>query len=153
HEIATSRNVEPETGTVALSIAAGRSIKSAAAEAECGERTAHAWLDDPRYRSLISELRHRMLDEAVGSLVEATNEAVSTLKNLLDDDHVNVRLRAALGIIAAVVRLREHVELERRITALEAQDESEIEAEEIGEAEGDDEHDDDGGPAKPAMVA
>jgi hypothetical protein len=142
----------PKQERVALSIAAGRSIK-AAAEAECGERTAHAWLDDPRYRSLISEFRHRMLDEALGSLVEATNEAVSTLKHLLDDDHVNVRLRAALGIIAAVVRLREHVELERRISFLEAQDESEIEVEATGEAEGDDEHDDYGGPTKPAMVA
>jgi hypothetical protein len=138
---------------VALLIAAGRSIKAAAAEAKVGERTAHAWLKDPRYRSFISELRHRMLDEAVGALTEATNKAVSTLRDLLADDHRNVRLRAALGIIAAVVRLREHVELERRLAVLEAQDESEIEAEETGEGEGDDEQDDYRGTAKPAMVA
>jgi hypothetical protein len=125
----------PKRERVALLIAAGRSIKAAAAEARCGERTAHAWLEEPHYRSFISELRHRMLDEAVGSLVEATNHAVSTLTELLDNDHVNVRLRAALGIIDAVVRLREYVELERRIAALEAQDESEIEGEETGEGE------------------
>src|SRR5262249_6457353 len=58
----------PKQERVALLIAAGRSIKAAAAEAKCGERTAHAWLEDHRYRSLISELRHRMLDEAVGTL-------------------------------------------------------------------------------------
>jgi hypothetical protein len=123
----------PKRERVALLIAAGRSIKAAAVEAKCGERTAHGWLEDPRYRSFISELRHRMLDEAVGSLTEATNHAVSTLRNLLDDDHINVRLRAALGIIDAVVRLREHVELERRIAALEDRREPEIEAVEVGE--------------------
>jgi hypothetical protein len=92
-----------------------------------------------------------MLDEAVGALAEATNAAVSTLRDLLDDDHGNVRLRAALGIIDAVVRLRDHVEFERRLTALEAQNEPELEAEEIGED--DDEHDEYRGGAKPAMVA
>jgi hypothetical protein len=141
----------PKQERVALLIAAGRSIKAAAAEAKCGERTAHAWLDDPRYRSLISELRHRMLDEAVGTLAEATNAAVSTLRDLLDDDHGNVRLRAALGIIDAVVRLRDHVEFERRLTALEAQNEPELEAEEIGED--DDEQDEYDEPARSAMVA
>ena len=141
----------PKQERVALLIAAGRSIKAAAAEAECGERTAHAWLEDPRYRSLISELRHRMLDEAVGTLAEATNAAVSTLRDLLDDGHGNVRLRAALGIIDAVVRLRDHVEFERRLTALEAQNEPGLEAEEIGED--DDEQDEYDEPARSAMVA
>jgi hypothetical protein len=142
----------PKQERVALLIAAGRTIKAAAAEAECGERTAHEWLDNPRYRSFIAELRHRMLDEAVGSLAEATNHAASTLRDLLDDENRNVRLRAALGILDAVVRLRDHVELERRIATLEAQNESEIEADEIGEGEGE-EQDDYGGHAQPATVA
>ena len=124
----------PKQERVALLIAAGRSIKAAALETKCGERTVHGWLDDPRYRSLIAELRNRMLDEAVGSLAEATNEAVGTLRELLDDDHANVRLRAAMGILDAVVRLREHVELEVRITALEAtNDDPEGQAETVGE--------------------
>jgi hypothetical protein len=110
----------PRQERVALLIAAGRSIKAAALETKCGERTVHGWLEDDHYRSFVAELRHRMLDGAVGALVEATNEAVSTLKELLDDKQPNVRLRAALGILDAVVRLREHVELERRIMNLEA---------------------------------
>jgi hypothetical protein len=110
----------PRQERVALLIASGRSIKAAALETKCGERTVHGWLDDRRYRSLVAELRHRMLDGAVGALAEATNEAVSRLKELLDDEHPNVRLRAALGILEAAVRLREHVELERRIATLEA---------------------------------
>jgi hypothetical protein len=97
----------PKQERVALLIAAGLSIK-AAAEADCGERTAHTWLEDPRYRTLISELRHRMLDEAVGSLRKSLNDANSS-----------VRLRAALGIIDAAVRMRDHVEFEARILRLE----------------------------------
>jgi hypothetical protein len=148
----STATLSPKQERVALLIAAGRSIKAAAAEAGCGERTAHEWLDNPRYRSFIAELRHRMLDEAVGSLAEATNRAASTLRDLLDDENRNVRLRAALGIIDAVVRLRDHVEIERRISALEAQNEPEIEADEIGEGEGE-EQDDSGGPVEPATVA
>ena len=93
----------PRQERVALLIAAGRSTKAAALETMCGERTVHGWLEDDRYRSLVAELRHRMLDGAVGALVEATNEAVSTLRELLDDKQHNVRLRAALGILDAVV--------------------------------------------------
>jgi hypothetical protein len=63
-----------------------------------------------------------MLDEAVGSLAEATNEAVGTLRKLLDDTNPSVRLRAALGIIDAVVRMREHVELEARMLRIEQED-------------------------------
>jgi hypothetical protein len=100
-------------------IAAGTSIKAAATEVECGERTAHTWLEDPRYRALVAELRHRMLDEAVGNMIDASNKAVGTRRNLLDHSNGNVRLRAALGILDGMLKLREHVELSARILRLE----------------------------------
>jgi hypothetical protein len=109
----------PKQERVALLIAAGRSIKAAAAEADCGERTVHTWIENPGYRTLISELRHRLLDEAVGTLTEATNEAVGTLRKLLDDGNSAVRLRAATNILEAAVRMRQHIELEARILRLE----------------------------------
>jgi hypothetical protein len=65
-------------------------------------------LEDPRYRTLIAGLRHRMLDEAVG-----------TLRKLLDGGNSGVRLRAAPGILDAAVRMRDHVEPEARILRLE----------------------------------
>jgi hypothetical protein len=119
------RNRQPSAGwsplqqRVALLIAAGRSIRAAAREADCGERTIHSWLEDSRYRTCIAELRHRMLDEAVGTLAEATNEAVGTLRKLLDDANSSVRLRAALGLLDAAVRMRQHVEFEARILRIE----------------------------------
>lgn len=109
----------PKQERLAAMIAAGRSIKAAAAEIEIGERTAHSWLADPRYRTFVAELRGRMMDESVGRLAEATSEAVGTLKALLNDGSSNVRLRAATSILDVAVKLREHVELDARMLRIE----------------------------------
>jgi hypothetical protein len=97
----------------------GRPIKLAAGEAGVGERTAHTWLDDPAFRALVAGLRSRMLDAAVGRMADVAGEAVTTLAGLLRDDSPTVRLRASLGILDMLVKLREHVELDGRLTALE----------------------------------
>jgi hypothetical protein len=105
---------------LALLLASGKGIKAAASEIEVGERTAHTWLDDICFRNLISDLRSRLLDAAVGRLVESTNDAVSTLVDLLSSERETVRLRAALGIVDSMIRLREHVDFDRRLLELES---------------------------------
>jgi hypothetical protein len=109
----------PKQERLAVLIASGRSIKAAAADAECGERTAHDWLAEPGFRSFVAGLRGRMLDEAVGTLAEATAAAAVALRGLLEDTNSNVRLRAALGILDGAVRLREHTEILERLEELE----------------------------------
>jgi hypothetical protein len=109
----------PKQERLAVLIAGGKSIKSAAAEVECGERTAHDWLADRRYRSFVAGLRGRMLDEAVGTLAAATAAAAVALRGLLEDGNSHVRLRAALGILEGAVRLREHTEILERLEELE----------------------------------
>jgi hypothetical protein len=104
---------------LALLLAAGRTIKSAAEEVKVGERTAHSWLGDPRYRALVAALRGRLLDEAVGRLADTAGKAVQTLCGLLDDRNSNVRLRASLGVLDALLRVRESLEFEGRIRRLE----------------------------------
>ena len=126
----------PKQERVALLIAAGRSIKAAAAEAGCGERTAHQWLDDAEYRLLVSKFRRRMIDRTIGSLARSTNNAVFILRKLLGSENENVRLRAAASLLDHAVRMRDHGELEERITALEAREhESAIAGGEFGEGE------------------
>jgi hypothetical protein len=70
---------------LALLLASGRTIKAAAEEVKVGERTAHSWLGDPNYRALVTALRGRLLDEAVGRLADASGKAVQTLCDLMDD--------------------------------------------------------------------
>ena len=104
---------------VALLLATGRSVKAAAAEAGAGERTVHTWLEDRNYRSLVNELRAELLNEAVGKLAESANKAVQTLRDLLDDGNASVRLRAAFGVMDYLLKVREHAEVEARLTKLE----------------------------------
>jgi hypothetical protein len=109
----------PKEERLALLLASGKAIKAAAAEVGIGERTAHTWLGHLHFRTLISELRSRMLDAAVGKLVESTTKAVDTLVCLLSSKRENIRLRAALGIVETMIRIREHVDFEQRILSLE----------------------------------
>jgi hypothetical protein len=110
----------PKQERLATLLASGKGVKAAARELEIGERTAHTWLDNSSFRAFISDLRSRMLDAAVGRLVQSTNEAVNTLVGLLDSDREAIRLRAALGIVDSMIRLREHVDFDRRLLELES---------------------------------
>lgn len=103
----------------ALAIASGTSIKEAARSAGISESTAYRRLKDPAFRRRVSEIRTSYLNEAVGRLSEAANEAVSTLKALLTARSEPVRLSAARAILELGPKLREQAELEERVTALE----------------------------------
>ena len=69
---------------VAAAIAAGTSIKEAARAAGVSERTAYRRQRDPEFRRRVDEIRSSFLSDAVGRLAEASTEAVSTLKALLN---------------------------------------------------------------------
>jgi hypothetical protein len=103
----------------ALAIASGTSIKEAALSARISESTAYRRLKDPAFRRRVSEIRTSYLNEAVGRLSEAANEAVWTLKALLASSSDSVRLSASRAILELGTKLREQAELEERITALE----------------------------------
>jgi hypothetical protein len=114
---------------LALLLAEGKTVKDAATLGEIGERTAFTWLADRCFQAFVSELRGRMLDAALGRLADAATRAVDTLVALLDEETANVRLRAALGILDSMGRLREHVEFEQRLLVLEADHASRTESE------------------------
>jgi hypothetical protein len=103
----------------ALAVASGTSLREAARSAGISESTAYRRLKDPAFCRRVSEIRTSFLNEAVGRLSEAANEAVSTLKALLASRTDSVRLGAARTILELGPKLREQAELEERITALE----------------------------------
>ena len=106
---------------VILALAQGCSTDEAGKAGGVTGRTVRRWLQDPSFAAQVSEVRVQILDRTVGALVDASTEAVATLRELMSGSSSdNVRMRAALGILDAVVAVRESLELERRITALEA---------------------------------
>jgi transposase-like protein len=124
----------------ALMLAGGKSVAAVARELGCGVRTVYDWLGDSKYRSLVSRFRHRMLDRAIGLIAASTNKAVVTLRKLLDSESEGIRLKAATSLLDHSIRMREHIEMEERIAALEAR---EYESEEPDFETGADEVDED----------
>ena len=112
-----------ETGkrdAVLVALAAGKTVREAAAETGVGERTAHRWLADPQFRAELANARQEMIRQAVGKLADASSAAADELRRLLTDAESDaVRLRAAVAILDGLTKLREHVELADRVAALE----------------------------------
>jgi hypothetical protein len=106
---------------LALGLASGLTIEAAARQAEVSPRTAYRRLEEPAFRRRVGELQAGMVSRALGRLADASVEAVDTLRGLLGADSPSARLGAARSILELGNKLRESVELEQRLAALEEQ--------------------------------
>lgn len=101
-------------------LARGESVAEAAKAAGIGLRTAHRWLvEKSELRRQVATVRADMLALAAGSLAANCGAAVTALRGLLKAKSEQCRLGAARAILEMATRLREAVELEDRIRALE----------------------------------
>jgi hypothetical protein len=106
---------------LAVLLAGGRAIKTAAAEAGISERTAERWVREPEFLAHVSELRRRMVDAAVGKVAEALCYSVDVMIELLVEENPSIRLRAAEAIRDTLIRLRENANYDERLTRLEVE--------------------------------
>ena len=105
---------------LAVALAAGRTIREAAEAAGVGERTATRRAAEPEFRRRVAALRGAMVQAALGRLSDGLTEAADALRKLLRAKRESVRLGAARAIHELACKLRESVDLEERIAALEA---------------------------------
>ena len=103
--------------TVALAV--GATVQEAARKAGIGERTVYRRLADPAFRRRVAELRGEMIGRALGKMADGMTAAADTLRKLLKAEGESVRLGAARSILELGNKLRESVELEERLCALE----------------------------------
>jgi hypothetical protein len=95
-------------------------VKECAAQLGVGLRTVHDWLEKPEYVRLISRYRSKLISETLGKLSNAGVKAVETLIEALESQESDgIRVRAALGILDQLVRIRETTELEQRLVEVE----------------------------------
>jgi hypothetical protein len=75
-----------------------------------------------------------MIGRALGKMADGMAEAAGTLRELLTAESESVRLGAARSLLELGVKLRESVELEERLAALERRtpDDTQKPAQEIG---------------------
>jgi hypothetical protein len=112
------RNVDE---SLALAVASGQTLRSAAASVGVAERTATRRWADAAFRRRVGELRGEMTSRAAGRLVEGMVAAADRLRQLVDATDERVALAAAKELLAASVRIREATELEQRLADLEEQ--------------------------------
>lgn len=106
---------------LALAVAAGQTLREAAGAVGIGERTAaRRWADDS-FRHRVTELRGQMVALALGKMADGMTEAAEALRKLLKAESESVRLGACRAILELTVKLREAVDQEERLQALEAQ--------------------------------
>ncbi len=102
-----------------VALATGNSIREAARLAGFSERTARRRNADDDFRNRISAARDELWGAAIGKLAGVAVEAVETLRELLKSEAPAVRLGAARTVLLASPKLREAIEHEVRLTALE----------------------------------
>ena len=107
---------------LAVLVAGGSSIKTAADTLCIAERTAYRYAESNEFRARVSSLRSAIAGEAVGKLNAAASTAVDTLLELTaQENEPKVRLDACKLILANLGPLTEHCELRSRLDALERQ--------------------------------
>ncbi len=104
---------------LAVTLAAGKTVGESAQAAGVSPRTVDRRLQDPEFRKRLSRLRGEMVSRALGKLTDTTAAAADALKCLLSADSETVRLGAAKAILELGLKIRESVELEDRLRALE----------------------------------
>jgi hypothetical protein len=104
-----------------LALACGATVENAARQCGLSERTVYRRLGETDFRRRLDQLRADMVQRTAGALTAAATEAVRTLLELQKASHSGtVRLGAARAILELGLKIREVVELEARIAALEA---------------------------------
>lgn len=104
----------------ALALAHGSTTDEAGQIVGVTGRTVRRWREEPAFRSEVAQLRRQMLDDVLGQLGGAAVEAVKTLRAALDEESPGVRVRAATVILTSLITVREAVDVEERLAALEA---------------------------------
>lgn len=117
-----SHGLTPKQEAVALALAAGSTYEEAGRKAGAGVTTIKRWLsENPALPARVRELRVEMTARALGKLIDGMASAADTLGYLSRKaKNEMTRLGAARALLELAVKMRESIELEERIAALES---------------------------------
>jgi len=104
-----------------VALACGATIEGAAQKAGLSQATVYRRLRDPEFKNRIQQAQSDMVKRASGTLTAAGMEAIKTLLGLLQSSSTpaSVRLGAARAVLELGGKLRDNVEYEERLLALE----------------------------------
>lgn len=99
-----------------------KDVVDAAEKAQVGERSLRRWLaEDEQFQDALKAADAEIINTAMRRLAEAVDSALTVILVIMlqPGNPVSVRLRAALGVLEKLVKLRELNTLEERIAKLE----------------------------------
>lgn len=101
----------------------GDSMVSAALKAGVTVRTVFRWLKEPGFTIELRRREGEVLQSVSRRLVSLTNKSLDTLEGVLDDTTASPgnRRLAAVAILEMVLKWRENIDFEERISQLEGQ--------------------------------
>lgn len=101
----------------------GKTISQACQVAGVGRRTYYRWVKQPHFTEALQQAEADLLTASMRRLLSMQGAAVNGLQDLLNDPALRPsdRLRAVQMVLDGVLRLRNAVELEARLTELEKQ--------------------------------
>ncbi len=100
-------------------LARGETHASAATLSGYCVRTVQRRLDDGEFRGEVQRVRSQIVDAAAGRISNTLDAAAICLKNLLVSESDAIKLSAARALFEIGIRLKEVVELESRLQAVE----------------------------------
>jgi hypothetical protein len=90
-------------------------------KAKLNRTTLYEWLKEPQFKAELDRQRDEVAGEAFGVLSQSLTKAVETLVGLLDNNDSRLKRLAAKDIIDFIIRHKENEDLDRRLTAIEQQ--------------------------------
>lgn len=117
-------NLTPRQRSAITALLTERNIRAAARKAGVGERTLHRWLDsDAAFQTALWEAETEAISAAVRQLAEFAGEAVEALKVIVRDKKTPaaVKVQAANIVLNRLLPMREAIDVEKRLAALEKQ--------------------------------
>src|SRR5262245_62007236 len=110
---------EARDEALANALAAGATVKAAGEAVGLTARSVYLKLADPAFKARVAGLRSKVLDGVVGKLAHLAGDAVDRLAEAVRGGSEALAVRAALGVLEAVCKVRTHAELEGRLAELE----------------------------------
>lgn len=112
----------PHDAELASALASGKSNREAAEACGLTLRTVNRRMARPWFRAAVNDARASYFERALSALMAAAPSMVAILVGVARDMRApaTVRVRAASAVLTHAQRLRETLELDERLTALEA---------------------------------
>jgi hypothetical protein len=104
-----------------LAILSSRNVEDAAKLCDLSRATLYRWCNDPVFRAALTEAEGQAIDYAARRLILLQGSAIDTLQAVIEDADApkSIRVRAALGALDVMIRIRELRNVEVRLIALE----------------------------------